>query len=96
MLVVGSADFSRPEPMMDRRLRLANSSPDVKALFNNSPSTSGSILGVLTGKVLAEDLLCRANGTKVTESDARLQQRCSVGASSSARGGRGAFILTSW
>ncbi|KAI0307582.1 cytoplasmic protein [Multifurca ochricompacta] len=34
----GSADFSRPEPMMDRRLRLANSSPDVKALFNNSPS----------------------------------------------------------
>jgi hypothetical protein len=24
--------------MMDRRLRLANSSPDVKALFNNSPS----------------------------------------------------------
>src|SRR5258708_20008023 len=36
--VVGSADFSRPEPMMDRRLRLANSSPDVKALFNNSPS----------------------------------------------------------
>ncbi|KAI0271529.1 hypothetical protein BC834DRAFT_447963 [Gloeopeniophorella convolvens] len=31
-------DFSRPEPMMDRRLRLANSSPDVKALFNNSPS----------------------------------------------------------
>ncbi|KAH9964452.1 hypothetical protein BC827DRAFT_1259521 [Russula dissimulans] len=31
----GSADFSRPEPMMDRRLRLANSSPDVKALFNN-------------------------------------------------------------
>ncbi len=38
MLVVGSADFSRPEPMMDRRLRLANSSPDVKALFNNSPS----------------------------------------------------------
>ena len=33
---VGSADFSRPEPMMDRRLRLANSSPDVKALFNNS------------------------------------------------------------
>ena len=38
MSVVGSADFSRPEPMMDRRLRLANSSPDVKALFNNSPS----------------------------------------------------------
>jgi hypothetical protein len=38
ILVVGSADFSRPEPMMDRRLRLANSSPDVKALFNNSPS----------------------------------------------------------
>ncbi|KAI0314982.1 cytoplasmic protein [Amylostereum chailletii] len=34
----GSADFSRPEPMMDRRLRMANSSPDVKALFNNSPS----------------------------------------------------------
>ncbi|THH21564.1 hypothetical protein EW146_g36 [Bondarzewia mesenterica] len=34
----GSADLSRPEPMMDRRLRLANSSPDVKALFNNSPS----------------------------------------------------------
>ncbi|KAI9512667.1 cytoplasmic protein [Russula earlei] len=33
----GSADFSRPEPMMDRRLRLANSSPDVKALFNNPP-----------------------------------------------------------
>jgi hypothetical protein len=38
ILAVGSADFSRPEPMMDRRLRLANSSPDVKALFNNSPS----------------------------------------------------------
>ena len=37
-VVVGSADFSRPEPMMDRRLRLASSSPDVKALFNNSPS----------------------------------------------------------
>ena len=37
ILVIGSADFSRPEPMMDRRLRLANSSPDVKALFNNSP-----------------------------------------------------------
>lgn len=34
----GSADLSRPEPMIDRRLRLANSSPDVKALFNNSPS----------------------------------------------------------
>ncbi|KAI0067872.1 cytoplasmic protein [Artomyces pyxidatus] len=33
----GSADLSRSEPMMDRRLRLANSSPDVKALFN-SPS----------------------------------------------------------
>jgi len=66
------------------------------ALFNNSPSTPGSILGVLTGKVLAEDLLCRANGTKVTESDARLRQHCSVGASSSSRGGRGAFILTSW
>ncbi|TFY75107.1 hypothetical protein EWM64_g8904, partial [Hericium alpestre] len=36
----GSADMSlsRAEPMIDRRLRLANSSPDVKALFNNSPS----------------------------------------------------------
>ncbi|KAA1468592.1 cytoplasmic protein [Dentipellis sp. KUC8613] len=36
----GSADLSlsRTEPMIDRRLRLANSSPDVKALFNNSPS----------------------------------------------------------
>ncbi|VDB84505.1 unnamed protein product [Peniophora sp. CBMAI 1063] len=33
----GSADFSRPDPMVDRRLRMANSSPDVKALFNNSP-----------------------------------------------------------
>lgn len=33
----GSADLSRPEPMIDRRLRLASSSPDVKALFNNSP-----------------------------------------------------------
>ncbi|KAI0034911.1 cytoplasmic protein [Vararia minispora EC-137] len=30
---------SRPHhPMADRRLRMANSSPDVKALFNNSPS----------------------------------------------------------
>src|SRR5260221_7769115 len=38
VMVAGSADFSRPEPIMDRRLRLANSSPDVKALFNNSPS----------------------------------------------------------
>lgn len=35
--LTGSADLSRPEPMIDRRLRLASSSPDVKALFNNSP-----------------------------------------------------------
>ncbi|EMD41708.1 hypothetical protein CERSUDRAFT_146926 [Gelatoporia subvermispora B] len=35
-----SADLGRPsEAMIDRRLRLASSSPDVKALFNNSPST---------------------------------------------------------
>ncbi|KAI0932467.1 hypothetical protein AcW1_000410 [Taiwanofungus camphoratus] len=34
-----SADLGRPsEAMIDRRLRLASSSPDVKALFNNSPS----------------------------------------------------------
>ncbi|KAH9921957.1 uncharacterized protein BXZ73DRAFT_91658 [Epithele typhae] len=34
-----SADLGRPsESMIDRRLRLASSSPDVKALFNNSPS----------------------------------------------------------
>ncbi|KAI0786027.1 hypothetical protein C8Q75DRAFT_808815 [Abortiporus biennis] len=33
-----SADLGRPsESMIDRRLRLASSSPDVKALFNNSP-----------------------------------------------------------
>lgn len=34
-----SADLGRPsESMIDRRLRLASSSPDVKALFNGSPS----------------------------------------------------------
>jgi len=34
-----SADLGRPsEAMIDRRLRLASSSPDVKALFNNSPA----------------------------------------------------------
>ncbi|KAH9947646.1 cytoplasmic protein [Amylocystis lapponica] len=34
-----SADLGRPsEAMIDRRLRLASSSPDVKALFNSSPS----------------------------------------------------------
>ncbi|KAI0670118.1 cytoplasmic protein [Trametes maxima] len=34
-----SADLGRPsESMIDRRLRMASSSPDVKALFNNSPS----------------------------------------------------------
>ena len=38
-LVIDSADLGRPsESMIDRRLRLASSSPDVKALFNNSPS----------------------------------------------------------
>ncbi|PCH33436.1 cytoplasmic protein [Wolfiporia cocos MD-104 SS10] len=34
-----SADLGRPsEAMIDRRLRMASSSPDVKALFNNSPA----------------------------------------------------------
>ncbi len=37
--MIDSADLGRPsESMIDRRLRLASSSPDVKALFNNSPS----------------------------------------------------------
>lgn len=36
---VDSADLGRPsESMIDRRLRLASSSPDVKALFNGSTS----------------------------------------------------------
>ena len=36
---IDSADLGRPsESMIDRRLRLASSSPDVKALFNGSPS----------------------------------------------------------
>ncbi|TCD70046.1 hypothetical protein EIP91_005027 [Steccherinum ochraceum] len=36
-----SADLGRPsESMIDRRLRLASSSPDVKALFNNNGSPS--------------------------------------------------------
>lgn len=36
-----SADFGRPHVngSVERRLRLANSSPNVKALFNNSPAT---------------------------------------------------------
>ena len=39
MVILDSADLGRPsESMIDRRLRLASSSPDVKALFNNSPS----------------------------------------------------------
>lgn len=38
-LFADSADLGRPsESMIDRRLRLASSSPDVKALFNGSPS----------------------------------------------------------
>ena len=38
-MMIDSADLGRPsESMIDRRLRLASSSPDVKALFNNSPS----------------------------------------------------------
>jgi hypothetical protein len=32
----------------------------------------------VTGKVLAEDLVCRANGARVTESGARLRQRLCV------------------
>jgi hypothetical protein len=39
-------------------------------VVNNSSSAPRSILGVLTGKILAGDLLCRANGTRVTETDA--------------------------
>lgn len=47
-----SADLGRPsEAMIDRRLRLASSSPDVKALFNNSPSYiyHQARLAVITG-----------------------------------------------
>ena len=37
--ILDSADLGRPsESMIDRRLRLASSSPDVKALFNNPPA----------------------------------------------------------
>jgi hypothetical protein len=42
------------------------------------------------------DQFCRANGTRVTESSARLRQRWSVGTTSASGGGRGASILTSW
>jgi hypothetical protein len=36
---VESADFGRPsQSLVDRRLRMASSSPDVKALFNGAPS----------------------------------------------------------
>lgn len=39
MLIFNLADLSRPsDALVDRRLRMASSSPDVKALFNNSPS----------------------------------------------------------
>ena len=39
VICIDSADLGRPsESMIDRRLRLASSSPDVKALFNGTPS----------------------------------------------------------
>ena len=47
-------------------------------VVNNSSPAPGSILGVVTGQDLAEDRVCRANGTRVTESGARLRQRCPV------------------
>lgn len=41
IFAVDSADFGRPHVngSVERRLRLANSSPNVKALFDNSPAT---------------------------------------------------------
>jgi hypothetical protein len=39
MRFVESADLGRPsQSLVDRRLRMASSSPDVKALFNGAPS----------------------------------------------------------
>ena len=43
--VADSADLGRPsESMIDRRLRMASSSPDVKALFNSNSSSSPSYI----------------------------------------------------